>query len=753
MTTDPALSYHPTESLVLPTKRRFFPFRIPNYHKQLRHYISTADRDRIYVVVDRVVYSIHISSRKRETIAVIPFEPKCLAAGYGWIGIGGTNNGECAFVKISDRNVRVSRDTPATRSADVDSALPIDLEASQRDSPREWPGVEQLNSGSSVSPLPEVQLHKFGGSIVNSVTIHRLPGDERGFMDEHVAVLSNNDKSVTIYSLTRSKVLKKLGHPEAMNYAIISPDSSILAAVGDEASAYFYSLTRDLSAVASTDAGEKLSGWSLDLLLCTEMQIGTKVEDRCCFTVAFSQSNRLCAIGSQSGVISVFDVMSIQEHALAPSDSSPIICYFNSSRPCCSGGAVRCMSFSPEPWDLLVWLEDKGRAGIADVRQAFIRRQILQLDMNESEIEEVETEPIIDESTGLGFDLDSQASPDPQHDLDARALLESVEGHSGDRLGEGSETSPLRESLIQDLTDRERLIVEFLNTARWTSRLEDGLTDRLARGSANSNPHSGSRTRPQAQGPTSGANRPPRPTSPRPVILSQSNHEASNRNVDMSSSTPDPQPSITLSWTTSPAELLQSTTLDSPSNAVESSSSDQGGSSNESGNANRPRGTVARPSANFDYSSTTSGSLPRLRNHQRSRSVHRRPERQENSLDIPHSLRANIVAVERLRRQRQLMNEAEALSRNNNQREQRSYPQQPAFGIDHTRSPRWIRSVINDLPDGNIGFGCRDPDPSSSAGLGFGADGRTLYIATVTGIFEYQINTSDRKTFPDISYR
>ncbi|KAL5343916.1 hypothetical protein BJX70DRAFT_352105 [Aspergillus crustosus] len=748
MTTDPALSYHPTDSLILPMKRRFFPFKIPNYHLQLRHYISTADRDRIYVVVDRVVYSIHISSRKRETIAVIPFEPKCLAAGYGWISIGGTNNGECAFVKLSGRNVRICRDVSTGQSADVDSALPIDLEASQRNSPREASGAEQANIDSGVGQLPEVQLHRFGGSIVNSVTIHRLPGDDKGYIDEDVAVLSNNDKSVTIYSMTRSKVLRKIGHPACMNYAIISPDSSILAAVGDEAKAYFYSVTRDLSTVVSTETGQKMSSWNLDLLQCTEMEIGTRLDDKCCFTVAFSHSNRLCAIGSQSGVITVFDVEALQEIAHTPSYKSTIVCHFNSSRPYCSGGAVRCMTFSPEPWDLLVWLEDRGRAGIADVRQAFIRRQILHLDMNEPGIEEVQTEPIIDESTGLGFDLDGQTPSELQHDLDARALLEAVEGHSIDHIGEGSDTSPLRESLTHDMTERERLIVEFLNTARWTSRVEDGLTDRLGRGIPNLHTHHGSRARPQ--GPTSGASRASRPTSPRPVILSQSNHEARNRTAEVDSSTPDPQPSITLSWTASPAEL-QAATLSNPAQAqtVDSSSSDQGSSSNESGTGGRPRGTITRPPADLTYSGITPSLLPRPRNHQRSRSSHRRTDRPENNLD---NLRASIVAVERLRRQRQLINEAEALNRNN-LREQR-HVQQASFGFDHsTRSPRWIRSVVNDLPERSFGFGHRDPDPSSSAGLGFAADGRTLYIATVSGIFEYQINIMDRKTFPVINYR
>ncbi|KAI9372101.1 hypothetical protein BJX61DRAFT_534250 [Aspergillus egyptiacus] len=746
MTTDSALLHHPTESLVLPTKRRFFPFKIPNYHQQLRHYISTADPDRIYVVVERVVYSIHISTRRRETLAVIPFEPKCLAAGYGWIGIGGTNNGESAFVKLSDRNVRVSRDAVVARPTDVDSALPIDLEASLRASSSASLEAEQTNSSSGGSQLPEVQLHKFGGSIVNSVTIHRLPGDEKGFADEDVAVLSNNDKTVTVFSLTRWKVLRKIAHRACMNYGIISPDSRVLAAVGDESSAYFYRVSRDYSSVDS-ESGATLSGWKLDLLCCIEMDIGPRIDDKCCFTIAFSQSNRLCAIGSQSGVITVFDVNRVQDvdHS-ASSDRNPIICHFNSSRPCCIGGAVRCMTFSPEPWDLLVWLEDKGRAGIADVRQAFIRRQILHLNMNEPGIEEVHTEPIIGETAGLGLDLEADrlTPPESRHDLDARALLESVEGYPGEHPDEGSDTSPWRESLIQDLTERERLIVEFLNTARWTSRLEDGLTDRLARVSGNRH-----YARSRFQGPTSAANRASRPTSPRPVILSQNNYEARNRDQNADTSTPDPQPSITLSWTASPAEL-QPATLDTSAQNAESSSSDQGSSSNESGAAARPRGTASR--SIYD----PSGPPPRPRNHQRSRSAHR--SRQESNPDVPHNLRANIVAVERLRRQRQLVNEAETQSRNI-QREHR-YTQQSSLGLDHTRSPRWIRSVINDLPERDLpgrssvfGFAPRSPEPSSSAGLGWGADGRTLYIATVTGIFEYQINILDRKTFPVMTYR
>jgi hypothetical protein len=135
-----------------------------------------------------VIYSIHISSQKRETIAVIPFEPKCLTAGYGWIGVGGSDNGECAFVRIADQATR--GDASILLSSDVDSALPINLEPPTSLSPP-WPsrGESESTHQASRPHMPEVQLHKFGGSIVNSVTVHRLPGADKGFADEDIMIL------------------------------------------------------------------------------------------------------------------------------------------------------------------------------------------------------------------------------------------------------------------------------------------------------------------------------------------------------------------------------------------------------------------------------------------------------------------------------------------------------------------------------------------------------------------------------------
>ncbi|KAB8222243.1 WD40-repeat-containing domain protein [Aspergillus novoparasiticus] len=779
MTTDSALSYQSTESLILPKKRRFFPFKIPTFHPQLHNYISTADPDRIYVVVDRVIYSIHISSQKRETLAVIPFGPRCLAAGYGWIAVGGEHNGECAFIKISDRQVRVREDPSTSQPSDIDSALPIDLGAPTRTSQSWLSGDEpDLAQDADQTQLPDVQLHKFGGDIVNSVTIHQLPGDGKGLADEDIVILSNNDKSVTVYSLTRSKVLKVLNHPACMNYAVVSPDSTILAAVGDETRAYFYDVTRDFNTTVLTESGEKLTGWNWDPLRSIEMDIGTRIDDGCCFTIAFSQFSRLCAIGSQSGVITIFDVKKLRDITHEPNEKSSIICQFNSSRLCCNGGAVRCMAFAPEPWDLLVWLEDKGRAGIADVRQGFLRRQIIHLDKDDPEIEEVHTDPILDDSMGLELEIDGRFSPGSGADAGQRITLGSIDTPPNELGGEASENPPLRDALLHDLTDRERLIVEFLNTARWTSRLEEGLTDRRAR--ANAHPHPAPRLR--FQGSTDVSNRTSRPTSPlrhgdslqdtsrdgtsaqpgtsdrrhnarrqASVILSQDTPEARNRTPEAGSSNIETQPSITLSWTASPSEI-QSIVSDTRQRAADSSSDQSSSSGNETGVGSRNYGTLGRPSATFDYSATPVDSIPRPRDHQRSRSGHRHTERQDNPAGTRHEplrisnteLRTN-VATERLRRQRQVVNETH----------NRNHPRyrQQILGIDNTRSPRWIRSILNELPDRSLGVGQRYQEPGTAAGIGWGADGRTLYVATVDGIFEYQLNIADRKTFPVVNYR
>lgn len=141
-----------------------------------------------------MVHSIHVKSQRWDTIERIPFEPKCLAAAYGWIVVGGSDNGECAFISLPGRDPRAANDTRSgPRAAGVDTALPIELDVDTRLSAaagttsaerRAYTGV--LENGIE---LPEIFTKTLTGSIVNSATIHRLPADEKlGFSHEDIAV-------------------------------------------------------------------------------------------------------------------------------------------------------------------------------------------------------------------------------------------------------------------------------------------------------------------------------------------------------------------------------------------------------------------------------------------------------------------------------------------------------------------------------------------------------------------------------------
>lgn len=471
-----------------------------------------------------------------------------------------------------------------------------------------------------------------------------------------------------------------------MNYAIVSPDSSVLAAVGDENRAYFYEVARNSETTVSTETGERLNGWDWNLLRCIEMDIGTQPDDKCCFTIAFSPSSHLCAIGSQSGVITVFDVETIRE---SPSESlqvNPIVAVFRSSRFGFDVGAVRCMSFSPEPWDLLVWIEDHGRAGIADARQSFLRRQILKLDLNDPHLQKVSMEPISDGPGSANFEIRTFGEPPCEWDTSQRSILDAIESLSDDHVGEGTDRSSLRENLIQNLTERE-LIMEFLNTARWTSRAEDSLTGRPARGNL--------QTRLLPQGSTEVTSRASRPTLPLHYGAIQDFLENS-------------------SGTTS--DNISSRAADPNMNDPDLVMGDQS------------QETMNRARAAIEPTVPTVSVLEALSRQrlQRSSSTPRRSERPDATPEsrydrlLNSELRTN-VAAERLRRQRQLANEVHNRA---GQWEQR-YRQQ-AMGFEQARSSRWIRNVVNQLPDRSLGHAHRDHESGGTAGVGWGADGRTL---------------------------
>ena len=195
--------------------------------------------------------------------------------------------------------------------------------------------------------------------------------------------------SVRIFSLTQSRPLETLQFPVPMNHASISPDGKLLLAVGDRHTAFFCKRVRLPSALSdgvSTYARyewHEIAGVKLGLV---------ESKDDACFSTAFSPSGHLCAVATQNGMVTIFNTALINDDMDA---DEAVIEVLRSSRPSLSPsytGAVRSMSFSPGPWDLLAWAEDQGRVCVIDLRNAFQSRQMIDLHTESLVLTRVEVE-------------------------------------------------------------------------------------------------------------------------------------------------------------------------------------------------------------------------------------------------------------------------------------------------------------------------------------------------------------------------
>jgi WD40 repeat protein len=303
-------------------------------------------------------------------VTTLPWEARCTAAGHGYVAVGGAEEGNFAAIKVAG--------FPPADPADVDALLPLHL-ASRSTIPR--------------SPLlgaaHRIQLEKIGEDIVNSISIHKFPAEDDG-EDEVVAVLTNNDKTVRVYSLTQNLEVAVLDLPFPMNHATISPDGQLLVAVGDHNSGFFFERVRTPKPSSmKTPEGRSQSlplEWALHEEISLYVPKGSGIEGY--FTTAWSPSGRLCAVGSECGYITIFDVELLKSCEYG---QDAIVEVISSSRPdtTIGPGAVRTMQFSPAPWDFLVWSEDQARVCIADLRCGLKVKQTLTLDPKDKELEKV----------------------------------------------------------------------------------------------------------------------------------------------------------------------------------------------------------------------------------------------------------------------------------------------------------------------------------------------------------------------------
>lgn len=88
-----------------------------------------------------------------------------------------------------DNDSERDRENTSGQALEVDALLPLDLDPGSRLLAHNFLQRSQTTHAAG-RRNPEVQIHEVGGSIVNSVTVHRLLSNQKGLEDEVVAVLT-----------------------------------------------------------------------------------------------------------------------------------------------------------------------------------------------------------------------------------------------------------------------------------------------------------------------------------------------------------------------------------------------------------------------------------------------------------------------------------------------------------------------------------------------------------------------------------
>lgn len=150
----------------------------------------------------------------------------------GWVCCGGELGAFCA--------IRVGEgDIPDTAEGFMDllpdDRLPLSLNLSE--------DAISLLAQVCTEKTPVAQSAVFGKDRVNCITLWFPPTivePYEGAYDHEVAVLANNDSSVTVVSLRNQVALDKITYPDFMNRGVLSPDGRFLVAISDDPYLYIH---------------------------------------------------------------------------------------------------------------------------------------------------------------------------------------------------------------------------------------------------------------------------------------------------------------------------------------------------------------------------------------------------------------------------------------------------------------------------------------------------------------------------------
>jgi hypothetical protein len=265
-----------------------------------------------------------------------------------------------------------------------------------------------------------------------------------------------------------------------MNHATISPDGNMLVAVGDQQTGFFFERCSSGPTRPSywKAPNGRISSVPPEWVLFEEVTLYVP-SNQCAegyFTTAWSPSGRLCAVGSECGYITVFDVDHLK---VAEYGEDAILRVISSTRPdiCTSAGAVRTMQFSPAPWDFLIWSEDQGRVCVADLRAGLKVKQVLTLDPKEEGIDKIE---IADFDLSMGPEMqDLRREADfirrYRRALDTEGTQAAVDAANEYFEADSERQRTLRRLGVVEsdndphgLSSEERRILETLRTSRHT---------------------------------------------------------------------------------------------------------------------------------------------------------------------------------------------------------------------------------------------------------------------------------------------
>jgi WD40 repeat protein len=347
-------------------------------HWQLRSLISSPEQGIVYYPHGQEIIALNTKTREREVVTKLSYAPRCAIASKDWVCCGG-EDGNYTAIPLSDGATGL--DSSFTWDADADARLPLDLDPARHSNTRDTRSTTRRSLSRPIVP----HNVKVGAEIVNCITLWS-PGEgksERAYTSP-VAVISNNDCSVSVVQLGTLDVLDEFFFPDCVNRSVISPDGQLLATICDDP--YLYIHERRPKVRSKKDRLNRACAESYEWALSGQIHLeGQRPSDktmlRGSFAACFSNSGKYFAAASQYGIISVFETDSLTQ-----AKSLPIV--FTTSRPgtvlsrpeTSAPGAVRAMEFSPGPYDLLAWTESSGRFCVADVRNSFLSRQLIMID-------------------------------------------------------------------------------------------------------------------------------------------------------------------------------------------------------------------------------------------------------------------------------------------------------------------------------------------------------------------------------------